>query len=210
MLGSGRGILSRNITRQDVGTHMASIKTVLHPLWGNVKLSHACQVKVNAAEGQTFVFISIILHNNTYFFFFFFKGQKRENRCNKKVNLWQASISGEMFIYKPRLKTHVVSLWLQCWMASTAILHKFILICSLKLSTEGIRLVSPYSSESTSQTDEIKTGEDGEICLNHKTITIFLANYRPSCVCVWPQPMQPFLWQVTAVAQKLFMWTCLW
>ena len=50
---------------QNVGTHLASIKTVFQPPWGNVKLSHACQVKVNAGEGQTYVFISIILHNNT-------------------------------------------------------------------------------------------------------------------------------------------------
>lgn len=46
--------------------------------------SPVIQVKVNAAEGQTCVFISIILHNNTVFFFFFGKEQKRENRCNKR------------------------------------------------------------------------------------------------------------------------------
>lgn len=50
-----------------MGTHLASIKTVFYSRCGNVKLSHACQVKVNAAEGQTYVFISIILHNNTDF-----------------------------------------------------------------------------------------------------------------------------------------------
>jgi len=51
-----------------MGTHLASIKTVFQPLCGNVKLSHACQVKVNTAEGHTYVFISIILHNNTDIF----------------------------------------------------------------------------------------------------------------------------------------------
>lgn len=40
-------------------------KNCLSPtMGGNVKLSHASQVKVNAREGQTCVFISIILHNN--------------------------------------------------------------------------------------------------------------------------------------------------
>lgn len=63
-----------------MGTHLASIKTVFHPLRGNVRLSHACQVKVNAREGQTYVFISIILHNNTDFFFpfSFLQGTKKE------------------------------------------------------------------------------------------------------------------------------------
>lgn len=42
------------------------------------------QVKVNVREGQTYVFISIILHNNTGCYFFWAGDNKRENRCNKR------------------------------------------------------------------------------------------------------------------------------
>ena len=71
--------MSRNIISQDVGMHLASIKTVFHPLLGNVRLSHACQVNVNAGKGQTYVFMSIILHNNAASFFsFFFTRDKKE------------------------------------------------------------------------------------------------------------------------------------
>lgn len=71
--------------RQNIGTHLASIKKkkkkVFHALWGNVKLSHACQVKVNAGEGQAHVFISIILHNNTGRFC---KGQKKKKKNRRE------------------------------------------------------------------------------------------------------------------------------
>lgn len=70
-----------------------------------MKLSHVCQVKVNAGEGQTYVFISIILHNNTGPFY---KGQKKRGKTDvikghpaTGFHIWK------MFIYKPRLKTHV-------------------------------------------------------------------------------------------------------
>lgn len=69
--------------------------------------SRVIQVKVNASEGQTYVFISIILHNNTGFFGGGgLEAQKRENRCNKRSPSGMRPYLGKiMFIYKPGLKT---------------------------------------------------------------------------------------------------------
>lgn len=77
---SGWGILLRHIRRQNVGhTWLQSQRSLTH-------CGETCrptiQVKVSATEGQTYVFISIILHNNTAVFFG--EAQKRENRFNKR------------------------------------------------------------------------------------------------------------------------------
>lgn len=70
------------------------------------RCSRVIQVKVNASEGQMYVFISIILHNNTGFLGGR-EAQKRENRCNKRSPSGMRPYLGErkMFIYKPGLKT---------------------------------------------------------------------------------------------------------
>lgn len=72
MLWSGWGALSKNITGQDMGTHLASIKAVSQPPRRNVRWVMLARWRWTQEKGQTYVFISIILHNNTGFYFFLF------------------------------------------------------------------------------------------------------------------------------------------
>lgn len=102
--------------------------------------SRAIQVKVNASERQTYVFISIILHNNTGFFGGGgLEAQKRENRCNKRSPSGMRPYLGKKkSLFISRDWTHVM--WLQRRAASTAILEKFLGVRFLRLSTGGMRL----------------------------------------------------------------------
>lgn len=67
--------------------------------------SPVIQVKVNATEGQTYVFISIILHNNTGFFLVRHKKGKTDvikGHPVACVHIWKN-------VYKPGLKTSDVA-----------------------------------------------------------------------------------------------------
>lgn len=66
--------------------------------------SRVIQVKVNASEGQTYVFISIILHNNTGFFRGGLRHKKGKTDVIKGHPVACVHIFGKMFIYKPGLK----------------------------------------------------------------------------------------------------------
>lgn len=82
-------VLSLKNIRQDTATHLASIKTVFQPLRGEKTGGWVMLARWRWTQErgrQTWVFISIILHNNTVVL----QGtppkkeKKRENRCNKR------------------------------------------------------------------------------------------------------------------------------